>query len=195
MKPAILLAPLAALILTGCSNTPPTVTRETTAPAQTAAPASGQLRYAAPDGWVAEQPTSTMRRAQYRLPRADGDPEDAELVVFYFGPGQGGSVQANLDRWVGQMQQPDGSSSASTATTKVFAVNGMNVTLLDVTGTYTAEMTPGAGDRHNKSGYRMRAAVVETPGGPYFIKLVGPGRTVARWEQSVDGFIGSFSFG
>jgi len=52
-----------------------------------------------------------MRFAQFKLARADGDEEDASLVVFFFGPNQGGSVSDNVDRWVGQMQQADGSSS------------------------------------------------------------------------------------
>jgi hypothetical protein len=39
-----------------------------------------------------------MRVAQYQLPAAEGDTEAASLVVFYFGAGEGGSVQANLDR-------------------------------------------------------------------------------------------------
>ena len=50
-------------------------------------------------------------------------------------------------------------------------VNGLKVTTVDVTGTYTAEMTPGGGDRHNDAKYRLRAAVIETPKGNYFPKL------------------------
>ena len=50
-----------------------------------------------------------MRVAQYKLPKAAGDSEDALLVVYYFGQGQGGSPQANIDRWIEQMKQPDGS--------------------------------------------------------------------------------------
>jgi hypothetical protein len=55
-------------------------------------------------------------------------------------------------------------------------VNGLQLTILDVSGTYVAEVRPGATERHNKPGFRMRATVVETPKGPYFIKLTGPPR-------------------
>ncbi|MEW6211199.1 MAG: hypothetical protein AB1631_22730 [Acidobacteriota bacterium] len=153
----------------------------------------GSLKYSAPDGWKAEQPTSSMRVAQFLLPRAEGDAEDASLVLYYF-QGGGGSVQANLDRWVSQMQQPDGSPSKEKSKTSTMKVAGMTVTVMDVSGTYTAEMTPGAAERHNKSGYRMRAAVIETPRGPYFVKLTGPEKTIARWDQSFDAFINSFEF-
>jgi hypothetical protein len=155
---------------------------------------SGAVTFKAPDGWTAQQPSSSMRVAQYRLPRAEGDAEDAELIVFYFGAGQGGSTRANLERWMGQMQQPDGRPSSEVAKTSNTTVNGMNVTLLDLTGLYSAEMTPGGGERHNKPNARMRAAVIETPKGAYFVKLVGPLSTVTRWDESFMSFIKSFEF-
>lgn len=135
-----------------------------------------------------------MRVAQYRLPRADGDTEDASLIVYYFGQGQGGSAQANLDRWIGQMQQPGGGSSKDKAKTEKMTVNGLEVMLLDVSGTYTAEMTPGSGNQQNKPDSRMRAAVIETPKGAYFVKLVGPEKTIARWDAGFLSFIKSFEF-
>lgn len=140
------------------------------------------LNFKAPDEWVSEHPASSMRLAQYRLPRAEGDAEDGSLVLFYFG-GQGGSVQANLDRWIGQMDQPDGSSSRDRAKTDRLTVNGLPVTVLEVAGTYKAEVAPMSSERVNKPNFRMIAAVVETAKGPYFFKLVGPANTVARWSE------------
>lgn len=156
--------------------------------------ASGELRYKIPDGWVTEKPSSTMRVAQYKLPKAEGDPEDGSLVLYYFGAAQGGSVQANIDRWVGQIQQPDGSASKDKAKTENLTMNGLKVTTVDVTGTFTAEMTPGTGNNRNEAGYRLLAAVIETPKGNYFAKLVGPVKTVARWEQQYTDYLKSFEF-
>jgi hypothetical protein len=156
--------------------------------------ASGELRYMAPEGWVKEQSTSTMRVAQFKLPKAEGDPEDASLVIYFFGATQGGAVQANIDRWISQVQQPDGSSSKDKAKTETTTINGLKVTTVDVAGTYTAEMAPGTPSQRNDANYRMRAAVIETPKGNYFLKLVGPGKTMGRWEQSVTGFVKSFEF-
>ena len=51
--------------------------------------------------------------------------------------------------------------------------------MVDVSGTYVAEVRPGASEHYNKPGFRLRAAVVETPRGPYYIKLTGPAKTVA----------------
>lgn len=162
--------------------------------AQSPANTSGELHYKAPDGWVKEPSSSAMRVAQYKLPKAEGDPEDAALVVYFFGATQGGAVQANIDRWISQVQQPDGSSSKDKAKTETSTVNGLKVTTVDVSGTYTAEMAPGTGSQRNDANYRMSAAVIETPKGNYFLKLVGPAKTMGRWEQSVTNFVKSFEF-
>ena len=153
-----------------------------------------ELRFKMPDGWVSESPSSKMRVAQYKLPRAEGDAEDASLVVYYFGPAQGGSVDANIDRWISQMEQPGSGSSKEKAKTKMLTVNRLKVTTVDVAGTYTAEMSPGSATHYNKPGFRLLGAVVETPGGFYFGKLIGPEKTVGHWRKAFDDFVKSFEF-
>ena len=156
--------------------------------------ASGDLHYKVPQGWVAGQPSSKMRVAQFKLPKADSDNEDGELVLYYFGANQGGTAQANIDRWISQIQQADGSPSKDKAKTESLTVNGLKVTTVDVAGRYTAEMAPGSGKFHDNANYRLRAAVIETAKGNYFVKLVGPAKTVGRWEQSFADFMKSFEF-
>src|SRR4029078_6868332 len=149
------------------------------------------LKFTVPAGWVEEERTSSMRIAQYRLPKAVGDTEDASLVLYYFGQGQGGSTAANVERWVGQMKQTDG-NAVKDAKQEQFETNGLKVTTVDVSGTYVAETAPGSGTFHNNAGYRLRAAVVETPNGSYFVKLVGPEKTVAQWNESFLSYLKSF---
>ena len=148
----------------------------------------GPFKAVVPAGWVEQTPTSNMRKAQFSLPKAEGDSEDAELVAFYFGQGQGGSVEANIDRWIGQISQPDGSSSKEKAKTSSREVAGKKITLVDVSGTYSNTMMGNASPR---PGYRMLAAVIETGEGPWFFKLVGPEKTVSKWSGSFDQFINS----
>ena len=162
--------------------------------AQSNTNASGDLHFKAPDGWVTEKSSSSMRVAQYKLPKAEGDNDEASLIVYYFGATQGGTTQANIDRWIAQMQQPDGSSSKDKAKTETTTINGLKVTMVDVTGTYTAEMAPGSGSFHNDTNYRLRAAVIETPKGNYFVKLAGPEKTMARWDRSYNDYLKSFEF-
>lgn len=155
---------------------------------------TGELRFKAPEGWVTEKASSSMRVAQYKLPKVEGDKDDGSLVLYYFGSNQGGTPQANIDRWIGQMQQPDGSSSKEKAKTETMTVNGLKVTTVDVAGTYTAEMAPGSGSFHNDDNYRLRAAVIETPKGNYFVKLAGPAKTIARWDQAYMDYLKSFEY-
>jgi hypothetical protein len=148
------------------------------------------LTFTPPEGWRQSPGSSSMRVAEFALPRAAGDAEDAQLIVYYFG-GQGGSVDANIQRWVAQMQQPDG-KPVTAAKKESRKVNGLAVTLVDVSGTYVAETAPGAAERHNKPHFRLRAGVVETPSGPYFIKLTGPEKTVTKWDHAYEQFVSSF---
>jgi hypothetical protein len=155
--------------------------------------AASGLTYAAPSGWKVVPTSSSMRVAQFILPRAAGDAKAAELIVYYFG-GSGGSVEANIDRWIGQMQQPDGRPSKAVATRESRTVNGLSVSLVDVSGTYVAETAPGSATRNNSANFRLRAGVVQTPRGPYFIKLTGPARTVAAESPAFERFVASLSY-
>lgn len=196
MKTKLTLAALpliAALSCSACSGQGSTAnTSSQTNSTQTSS--AGELRFKAPEGWVTEKTSSSMRVAQYKLPKVEGDKDDGSLVLYFFGASQGGGTQANIDRWIGQMQQPDGSSSKDKAKTDSLTVNGLKVTTVDVTGTYTAEMAPGSGSFHNDDNYRLRAAVVETPKGNYFVKLAGPAKTIARWDQAYTDYLKSFEF-
>ena len=150
------------------------------------------LRYRVPAGWVEEQRSSTMRVAQYKLPRTETDTEDASLVLYYFGKSQGGTAAANVERWASQMQQADGSKAKITE--ESFTANELKVTTVDGAGTYVAETAPGSGEFLNKPGYRLRAAVIETPNGSYYVKLVGPEKTVTHWNDAFVSYLKSFEF-
>ena len=177
------------LALTAVTKT--TINQDQTTP--TAKPA-GDLKYKTPEGWVVDKPSSTMRVAQYKLPKATGDTEDGSLVLYYFGERQGGTTQANIDRWIGQMQQPDGGTSKEKSKSETLTINGLKVTTVDVAGTYVAETAPGSGTFTNNPGYRLRAAVVETPKGSYYVKLIGPAKTITQWDQSFLAYLKSFEF-
>jgi hypothetical protein len=145
------------------------------------------LTFTKPAAWTDRAAASSMRVAEFVVPKAAGDSEDADVIVYYFGGG-GGSVDANLQRWTTQFQ----STKDPVRTTAT--VNGLKLTSLDVSGTYVAEMRPGSAEHYNKPGYRMRATVVETPKGPYFIKLTGPARTVDSAGTAFDQFLRSLAF-
>ena len=156
---------------------------------QAAPPAAG-LTFTAPPAWKSRPPASSMRVAEFVVPKTGGDSEDAEAIVYFFG-GSGGTVEANIDRWIGQMQQPDGSASKDKARRDTQTINGLKVTTVDVAGTYVAEVRPGATERYNKPDFRLRAAVIETPRGPYYIKMTGPAKTMAAADADFKKFLAS----
>lgn len=151
----------------------------------------GPITVHVPKGWVEKTPTGSMRKMQYSLPRAQSDAEDGEMAVFYFGRGQGGGVDQNIQRWIGQFTQPDGSPSQQKAKIEKRHVSGMPVTTLDIKGTYHAQSMMTPSPPQSKPGFRMIAAVVETPEGSYFFKLTGPEKTIAQWAGSFQQFINS----
>jgi|SRR6478752_8575447 hypothetical protein len=148
---------------------------------------AGTLTFTKAAAWKDRPPASSMRVAEFIVPKASGDSEDADVIIYYFAGG-GGSVEANLQRWTSQFQ----STKEPVRTTAT--VNGLKLTSLDVSGTYVAEMRPGSTEHYNKPGYRMRATVVETPKGPYFIKLTGPAKTVDSAGAAFDQFLRSLAF-
>ena len=146
-----------------------------------------RLEFVLPSAWVVEQPTSTMRKAQLRLP--GGGDSDAELVIYNFGttPEASGSVEANFDRWCGQFVQTDGRDSTDVAARREAQIGGMAVHTLDISGRYVAAVRPGNPEKHDKPGHRMLGSVIISPEGKYFLKLLGPSSTVekhaARYEE------------
>ena len=159
---------------------PPAAPAPAAAPA--AAPEAGALTWTAPTEWES-LPQRPMRVATYRIPAAKGDAEPAELAVFYFGPGQGGGVEDNVKRWLGQFRKADGTPvTDKDAKTKKDTFNNISVTTVDVKGTYTGG-GPMMGPSAPKPGSRLLGAIAEGPEGPVFFKLTGFERTVANAEK------------
>ena len=149
--------------------------------AQGAAPSgqasAGGLTWQDAEPFVRRAPKSAMRAAEYGIA---GD-DRAELTVFYFGPDQGGTVEENFTRWLGQMTQPDGSDSRDKAKRQERNVGGVQVALLEVSGNYSAGMAmPGAAAQPPIEDALMLGAIAAGPQGPVFFKLVGPRAAVER---------------
>ena len=186
----ILVAALAAV--TGCSKkepdqrqqAPPELRTQTAPAHSTGEPAVAGIRWVVPQGW-AEQPPRQMRFTTYMTQPAHGDAEGAECAVFFFGSGQGGSVQDNIDRWVNQFE------NATDTRRSEKEVNGLKVSLVQVNGTYVGMTGPMMGSGEKKSNYTLLGAIVEAPQGMVFFKLTGPKATVASVEGAYNTLLGS----
>jgi hypothetical protein len=138
------------------------------------------IRWQDPSGWKRVAPTSPMRKASYEIPAASPEAGPAELAVFYFGPNQGGDVQSNLQRWVGQFRGVDESSVVRTER----EANGLKQHVVEVpSGTYSNSMRPGGAGAPQEN-HGLLGAVVLAPSGKYFFKLTGPQATVKAQREA-----------
>lgn len=138
----------------------------------------------APQNWERQQPEQATRAAEFQVP-AEGGGEEATLIVYYFGPEGAGTAEDNIQRWIGQFEQPDGSPSDEVAQTEQRTFAGMSAHTVSLSGTYVAQAVPGEGEPMNEEGWALRGVVLETESGPYYFKLVGPEETVQAAEQDL----------
>lgn len=136
-------------------------------------------------GWEQEQPSSTMRLLQYRIPSAAGA-GNAAFVAYYFGAGQGGSNEANIERWRSQFTTADGGPVEPVIRTSM--AGGLPVTLVELRGSYARSV--GMGQRVDaQPDQTLLAAIVETPKGNLFVQLHGPTATVAAARADFEAFL------
>ncbi|MBT8467270.1 MAG: hypothetical protein KJN97_00865 [Deltaproteobacteria bacterium] len=147
----------------------------------------GAVAFKVPAKWSAHAPKSAMRRAQLTAPGSTGA---AELIVYFFGPQGAGTSQENLDRWIGQFSNSDG-SAVSDAKETSSKVSGMDVTRLEVAGRYAGGMSATGQQQPGQSNQRLIAAIVNSQGGPYYFKFLGPSATVTENSAAFDGLISS----
>lgn len=147
------------------------------------------LKWMPPTGWKTEG-ARPMRAATYTIPPAAGDTASAECVVYFFGAGQGGSVQANLDRWKGQILAPGGKPSNAKIARRT--IHGLSVTTIDASGDYTGMGGPMAPSKSVQNNYRLLGAIFEGPAGNVFIKFTGPAKTIAASAAKFEQLLNSF---
>jgi hypothetical protein len=140
------------------------------------------LQWTAPAGWKTGE-ARPMRAATYVV-------DDAECVVYFFGPGQGGGIQANIDRWRSQFSGPGGKPPDAKTAKKT--IHGLPVTTVEVAGSYAGMAGPMGAPAAPKPGYRMLGAIIENPGGNLFLKFTGPAKTVTANQAKFDQLLNSF---
>ncbi|MBD3167307.1 hypothetical protein GF324_11960 [bacterium] len=151
------------------------------------------LRATLPDGWVQITPSSGMRAAEFVLQPAEDGVSPGTVSAFYFGPDAGG-IQANLERWYNQFDQPDGTPTKEAATTEEFAVQGMGAILVHFTGTMKPSNMPGMGGGDPQTDWMNLSAILLTPEGPWFFKGTGPASTMQSHIDEMRAFVKSMQW-
>lgn len=142
-----------------------------------------------PASWVPQEVTSSMRLLQFEVP-GQGESEAGQFVLYYFGPGQGGSVEANVERWRSQFSRPDGAEVEAVVTS--LEGSAMPATLVELEGSYARSV--GMGQVGDVLPDRMLlAGVVETPEGNLHPQLHGPAELVKGQREAFIAFMRGIS--
>lgn len=152
------------------------------------APTVTLLEYRAkvPAGWTSRTAASTMRLAEFIVPFPGGK-DTAEVVVYYFGAGQGGGIEANLARWKSQFSDPTGKPVYEKVTRDSSGTSPL--TIAEYRGTYARGIGAGSAPGAARPNTTLIAAVAETPRGTLFFQLFGPTKAVDAARSAYLGFV------
>jgi hypothetical protein len=139
-----------------------------------------------PPSFVTRAASSAMRLAEWSVTRTDGT--SAEVIVYYFGEGQGGSAEANIARWSSQFTSAEGGP----VTPRVGTLDGTAfvTTVAEYDGAYARSVGMGSAATADPD-QALVAAVVETPRGNLFLQLFGDRAAVAETRTDFLEMVGS----
>lgn len=149
--------------------------------------ADGKISLVAPAEWVQGKPKSNIVQYEFSAPLSEKDKDKAARITF---TASGGTIEANIDRWYGQFEQPDKSSTKDKSKVEKFDADGQTVHWVDIPGTFKDTMGAGPFAPSKaptmRENYRMLGAIIETKGmGNHYVKITGPADTV---EKLAEGF-------
>ena len=155
------------------------------APGEAAAPEAADpgVSWTVPKRWTIDL-AQGMRVATYLVPAASAG-AGAECAVYYFGQGQGGGVEANLQRWMSEFQPLEKHDI------RKLKPGGIEITRIEARGTYVAHSMRSGESSGEKPNEALVGAIVSGPKGDVFFKLTGPAATVDAAAKEFDGMLGS----
>jgi hypothetical protein len=141
-----------------------------------------------PSSWKSTKPTDRMRKAQWNVGPAEGDQDPANLILSTF-PNSAGGVEGNVGRWRSQFKDSDGKSPEAKIE-KVKAKN-VEVTRVELAGQYSNPFDPA---KKAYPHYRLLGAIVIAEDGrSYFLRLIGPDKTVKGAATEFDKMLKTIS--
>jgi hypothetical protein len=132
---------------------------------------AGSFNFQKPASFKIKSQGGGMRAAE--LEYAGDAGKKAEAIFYFFGQGQGGGTQANVDRWLGSFQEAK--DKINSKVDKKKAGSG-EITYVEAEGTYMSGM-PG-GPKTPQPGTKLLGAILESPNGDVFVRMTGPVATV-----------------
>ena len=146
-----------------------------------------------PATWKEETPSNKMRLAQFKLPKAEKDKEDAELAIFIL-PG-GGGVEANLKRQEAKFELAEGVKKEDAIKTEDTKVGEFKGKYQDIKGNFqfkVAPMDPNSKVTEKEKFRQLYVIFEDDDKKTISIRLNGPEKTVEKNKKAFDEFLKSF---
>jgi hypothetical protein len=132
----------------------------------------GAMKFTVPSKWLPEPAGNPARVGQWTVPPLHGEGEAGEVVVFFFGPGIGGTTKDNIESWIGTMVKAEGQPAA--AEVKNHQTGDFKISQVVIFGTYNEVVPlPGVPPRLRPN-FGLLGAVVESPKGNVYWRFTGP---------------------
>ncbi len=187
-----ILSGLAASVMLSCLamvSTSLAEEEELAPPPQKITLAGGKFRLMVPGDWKKKRPRSSILQYEFEAPAKEEAGTGGRLTIMR----AGGSVDANIERWIGQFAQPDGKPTKERAKVDKKEIAGQQVHIVDLSGTFKDQAGPFAPAKLREK-YRMLGAIIVTKGlGTHFIKFTGPQEVLAKHEKGFQKMIQSLA--
>ncbi len=146
----------------------------------------GKIQLTAAKNWERQKPRTNIVEYEFSVPAVEDDTVDGRVTIM----GAGGSIEANIGRWLAQFTQPDGASTKERSQIEEQKIAGQEVHLVDITGTFKDQPRGPFGPTTLRDNYRMLGAIISTEKrGQYFVKMYGPRKTIAANEKAFNEMI------
>ena len=141
---------------------------------------AGEFTFKFAKPWENVSSGRPMRAGELKYDHTEDGLDDVEIVFYYFGPGQGGGIEPNIERWIGQF---DGEPKVER---DVVEKDGHKIHYLYAKGTYldSGMGGPFAGKKTAKEGYMMLAAIIESEKGAVFLKATAPEKSALATQEA-----------
>ena len=145
------------------------------------------LKMTIPAGWVKEEVKPGPMAAVAALRISDPGGDGTVQITRYLGAKGKEMEDRTIERWVGQVTKANGAPmTLADAKIERRQVGPVRITTVDLSG--TVKMSPRD---TGEAGSRMISAIVDHPAGPHLVTIVGPARSMAKWDSAIDGFLKS----
>ena len=147
----------------------------------------GGLKSPVPADWAEVPPDDPQCYKQYRLEPIQDDTGYAQVVICPVD--KKATAQDLVKRWKGMFLPPQGETMDQAAKVGRLAINGGQAPYVEIRGDYKGVPGDPASRREN---YRLLAVYLNTPKGPYFIRMRGPANTVKFYRPAFEEWVKGF---